>query len=162
MHDPLCLIAAGPEHEPVLANLLELYIHDFSEFIAKDVGEDGRFGYAQLSLYWSDPRRRPFLARYEDKWAGFALVRKTEEDVWDMAEFFILRRYRRTGLGRELAEKVWRRFPGRWQVRVRADNGAARAFWETSIARFADETLEAAVVQIDGMTWNLFSFESHG
>jgi hypothetical protein len=60
------LIVAGPEHQPVLANLLELYIHDFSEFVEVDVGEDGRFGYSQLALYWSDLDRRPFLARFDN------------------------------------------------------------------------------------------------
>jgi hypothetical protein len=31
------------EDQPVLANLLELYIHDFSEFLSLDLGADGRF-----------------------------------------------------------------------------------------------------------------------
>jgi hypothetical protein len=38
------------EHVPILANLLELYAHDFSEFHSLDIGADGRFGYKSLSL----------------------------------------------------------------------------------------------------------------
>jgi hypothetical protein len=30
---------------PILANLLELYVHDLSGVFAIDIGADGRFGY---------------------------------------------------------------------------------------------------------------------
>jgi len=46
------LTQAGPEHQRTLENLLELYIHDFSQFVPIDVGEDGRFGYPDLPLYF--------------------------------------------------------------------------------------------------------------
>src|SRR5450755_4496148 len=39
------VIPAKPKDEPILANLLELYAHDFSEFHNIDLGADGRFGY---------------------------------------------------------------------------------------------------------------------
>ncbi len=67
---------ALPVQAPVLANLLELYIHDFSEFRNLEIGEDGRFGYASLPLYWSETDRYPFLVRMEGKWAGLVLVKK--------------------------------------------------------------------------------------
>lgn len=44
------LIRAGAEHQSALENLLELYIHDFSELVPIDVGDDGRYGYKSLSL----------------------------------------------------------------------------------------------------------------
>jgi predicted acetyltransferase len=75
-----------------LANLLELYAHDFSEFHSLGIGADGRFGYKSLPLYWSDPNRYPFLVRVDGKLAGLALVKRGSEitgnpTVWDMAEF---------------------------------------------------------------------------
>src|SRR5271155_1151437 len=45
------VIRAAPDQAPILANLLELYAHDFSEFHDIDLGEDGRFGYRSLPLY---------------------------------------------------------------------------------------------------------------
>jgi len=161
MPSRLELIFAGLEHQPVLANLLELYIHDFSEFVTKDVGEDGRFGYSKLALYWSDSNRRPFLARFDDKWAGFALVnRESETQIWDMAEFFVLRGFRRRRIGTELAEAVWRRCPGIWQIRVMEHNAPARNFWRASIEGFTGKEAQSAKFEADGMLWSLFSFES--
>lgn len=159
------LIQAGPEHQRSLENLLELYIHDFSEFVSIDVSEDGRFGYPDLPLYWCEPRRIPFLARIEGKLAGFALVTRGpglcgDGEVWDMAEFFVLRRYRHRGVGAEMAEKIWSLCPGRWQIRVRSNNLPARNFWESAIAKFTRGPVSSQDFEIDGVVWNLFSFQS--
>jgi hypothetical protein len=64
------------EHAPILANLLELYAHDFSELHILDIGANGRFGYESLPLYWSEPNRHPFLIRADGKLAGLALVKE--------------------------------------------------------------------------------------
>lgn len=94
------VISAASEQAPVMANLLELYIHDFSEFQNQELGADGRFGYKHLALYWSDPERHPFLIKVDGRLAGLALVKREFEAfesklIWDVAEFFIVRAYRR-------------------------------------------------------------------
>ena len=161
MSTGLELIRAGAEHQPALANLLELYCHDFSELVPMDVGDDGRFGYRNFSLYWSDDSRLPFLARLQGKLVGFALVTRNSEpfgdgQVWDMAEFFVLRRYRHRGIGTELATEVWRRCPGRWQIRVMEKNTPARSFWESSIAKFTDAPAHSSKFLVDGVPWYRF------
>src|SRR5215472_15928929 len=127
------VIAARPEHEPILANLLQLYIHDFSEFIDLELDENGRFSYERLALYWSDPDRYPFLVKVNGHWAGFALIKRGSEingdaGVWDVAEFFIVPGHRRRGIGKSAAHEIWRRYPGRWEVRVRDGNERAKRF----------------------------------
>lgn len=165
MSSGLELVPAAPEHQPVLENLLQLYIHDFSEFVPIDIGNDGRFGYSRLPLYWSDPRRRPFLAKFDGQLAGFLLVDRRREipgdsEVWDMAEFFVMRRFRRSGLGTELAKKIWRLCRGKWQIRVMARNAPALEFWRSSIARFTGQPASSTSFRIEGVDWHLFSFES--
>jgi acetyltransferase (GNAT) family protein len=98
------VIQAEPEQKSILANLLDLYAHDFSEFHDVAIGEDGRFGYDSLPLYWSDPDRYPFLVRSDGQLAGLVLVKKGSgvfgnQAVWDMAEFFVIRGCRRRGIG---------------------------------------------------------------
>jgi predicted acetyltransferase len=125
------VIAAGPEQVSVLGNLLELYAHDFSEFHDVEIGSNGRFGYESLLLYWSEPGRHPFLIWVQGKLAGLALVKRGSavfgnETVWDMAEFFVLRGYRRRGIGVQAAHHIWTRFPGSWEVRVMQSNITAQ------------------------------------
>jgi hypothetical protein len=38
------LVSAAAEQEPIVANLLELYGHDFSEFLDLALGSDGKMG----------------------------------------------------------------------------------------------------------------------
>jgi predicted acetyltransferase len=159
------VVPAALEQKPTLANLLELYAHDFSEFHDLELGDDGRFGYKNLSLYWSEPDRHPFLVRRDGILAGFALVKRGSEisgdkGVWDMAEFFVIRRYRRLGIGTQTAHEVWRGFPGSWEVRVLQSNVVACNFWERAIAAFTGESTDPAGVEKDGECWKLFSFES--
>ncbi|MGA2572357.1 MAG: GNAT family N-acetyltransferase [Terracidiphilus sp.] len=159
------LIQASAEHRSALGNLLELYIHDLSELVPIDVGDDGRYGYKSLPLYWSDISRLPFLARLDGKLVGFVLVTRGSEpsgdnEAWDMAEFFVLRRYRHRGIGTELARKVWLRCPGRWQIRVMEKNVLAHKFWESSITKFTGLSAHSSNFLADGVTWYRFSLDS--
>jgi len=161
------LIRATAEQRPILENLLELYIHDFSEFRAVALSSNGRFGYPDLPLYWLEPERHPFLARVNGDLAGFALVRKVlsindNKAVWDMAEFFVLRGMRRRGLGTELAQAIWAQFPGAWQVRVMQANDRAQQFWASAIAKHAGAAMQPAVLEKENELWSVFAFESPG
>lgn len=147
------------EQAPILANLLELYVHDFSEFLDVEIGEDGRFGYPALSLYWSEPDRHPFFIKLDGTYAGLVLV-KRECAVWDMAEFFILRGCRRRGIGTQVAHEVWKRLPGLWEVRVMEANVSARRFWAGAVAMFVGEAIQPVCVEKGGKRWEVFSFQS--
>lgn len=161
----IAVIRASVEQKPILANLVELYSHDFCEFTDVEIGPDGRFGYRELDLYWTNPDRFPFLLYVDTKLAGFALIKTFHRDgfdraVWDLTEFFILRGYRGQGIGTEAAHELWRRFPGHWEVRVMATNEPAYRFWYRAIESFAgDDFLEARYYQA-GKNWRRFSFES--
>lgn len=159
------LVPATPDQEPILANLLELYLHDFSEFHDLLVAPNGRFGYPNLRLYWNNPGRHAFLLRVDNELAGFALIKKvpdasTDQSAWDMAEFFILRRYRRNGIGTRAAHEVWKRFPGPWQVRAMQSNQPAIHFWTHAIQSFIGKDANSTRIESDGHRWQVFSFES--
>jgi len=156
---PIEVIPATQEQMPIVANLLQLYAHDFSEFHDVELGPDGRFDYAPLPLYWSDPDRHAFLVRLDGKLAGFVLVKK-ESNLWDMVEFFVVRGYRRQGIGTAIAHNVFRRFPGPWEVRVMQANRAALPFWERAISEFTGRSIAPMSFEKDGKSWKLFSFDS--
>jgi predicted acetyltransferase len=136
------IVHATRDDEPVLAALAELYQYDFTEFSGEGVGEDGRFGSDFLARYWTEPGRHAYLARADGKLAGFALVRRGSSfdtpDVWDMVEFFVMRKYRRSGLVRYMARGIFDRLGGRWEVREIAANTPAQSFWRRIIGEYAD------------------------
>jgi predicted acetyltransferase len=64
------------------------------------------------------------------------------ETVWDVAEFFVLRGYRRRGIGTQIANEVSRRFSGPWEVRVMQSNVPARDFWAHAISILTGEVIQ--------------------
>ena len=159
------IVAATIDQQPILANLLELYIHDFSEFIETEIDAIGRFGYPRLPLYWQESGRFPFLILADGRLAGFVFVQKgsqisANQDVWDMTEFFVLRGCRRHGVGIGAAHEVWKKFPGRWEVRIMEKNQAAISFWSRAIADFTGIEVTPSVKEIEGQIRYIFSFET--
>ena len=131
----------------MLQNLAQFYVYDFSELLPFDVGESGRFQDFPLAPYWLDDWRHPFLLRVADKLAGFALIaerskRTGEGGVCDMTEFFVLRRFRRQGVGLAAAFAAFDLFKGRWEVRQREENAAATAFWRRAIGDYTGGNYE--------------------
>ncbi|MFP3390932.1 GNAT family N-acetyltransferase [Brevibacillus sp. SIMBA_040] len=140
MSIPFSLVNVPACEKDALRRLLELYIYDFSEFLPIDVNEDGYYGYEYLDEYWSDPVRHPYFIKVEGKLAGFVLVRSfpdsNDEPVFTIAEFFIMKRYRRHGIGKAVAHEIFRVFPGKWEVFQISSNLPAQAFWRKTIAEY--------------------------
>lgn len=160
------LDAATAADATLLGNLLELYAHDLSDVFEVVLGPDGRFGYPRLSLYWSEPDRRfAFIIRAEGQIAGFVLATRgspaTEDpEVLDVAEFFVLRRYRRRGVGQRAALLLWRRLPGRWTVRVAEENRGGLAFWGDVLAVAAPTGLTVTTRPSGHTLWRVYAFDS--
>lgn len=130
------LMPADVADKPVLQSLMQLYLYDMSPATGDEVDDHGRYDYGYLDYYWTEPGRHAFLLRHDGRLAGFALVRTLEngpDPLRQLAEFFIMRRYQRRGLGRAAATAVFDRLPGRWEVDQVATNAAAIAFWRRVI-----------------------------
>jgi predicted acetyltransferase len=161
------VVAAERSDEEPLRNLLQLYAYDFSEVLPADVDATGRFDVPPLAPYWNDPRRLPFLVRVDAHLAGFALVHKQSrlsgaEDIWDMAEFCILRRHRRAGAGTTAAHLLFASHPGKWEVRQRTANLAATLFWRRAIAAFTAGSFSEELMDDERWTGPVQRFTSDG
>ena len=160
------LIAATQADESVLANLIELYSHDLSDVFELELGANGRYGYSKLSLYWTEKDRRfAFLIKVNGLIAGFALVTRgspvsDDPNVLDLAEFFIVRRYRRQGLGDRVARTIWDRFAGQWTVRVSVANRGGCEFWQNLIGEYTAGKYEEYSRPGTKHPWRVFSFRT--
>jgi predicted acetyltransferase len=165
MSDVVSLERARASDAPLLANLLELYVHDLSVFFeGVELGADGRFGYEKLPLYFAEPERRfAYLIRHDERVVGFALATRgspvTEDpEVLDVAEFFVARAHRRHGVGARAALLLWRALPGRWTVRVAAANLGALEFWRGAVAELSQGTAEEEKHADAHGDWRVFRF----
>lgn len=146
--------AAKKNEQAIIGNLLQYYLHDFSCFDHVPIEPDGSFSYPYLKHYWQDPDRFPYLFRRQDQLIGFGLLRLETGPVgsghqMDMAEFFILRSFRRNGSGTFAARALWDLFPGSWQIRVLRANKAAYQFWKPLIASYTQNNFREDIVDND-------------
>jgi predicted acetyltransferase len=133
------LTNASRENISVMENLMQFYIYDFSEFVDLDVKGNGLFEpYSTLREYWnSENERFPYFIKVGETYLGFVLVRYitlSDKNYFSMAEFFIMRKYRRKGIGRSIAEQVFNMHKGQWQIYQKESNRPAQAFWRKVIA----------------------------
>ena len=130
----------GTESAGIIANLCVLYMHDMAEWFLFDTDAEGRYGY-DLTAHWQRGDRF-YLARVDDAIAGFAVVGSgaqwLDASSRDVNKFFVVRRYRKAGVGDAMARAIWAAEPGGWSVRVFEGNVPAVPFWRGAIARFTD------------------------
>ena len=158
----LSISKIGPESQIVLRNLFEHYIHDMSEWFGMDTQADGSYSY-DTSTIWENGYDA-YLAKVGDSLAGFALIGSAVK--WgsvgghDVHEFFVLRRFRRSGCGHRMATLLWNERPGEWLVRVLEANAPAVLFWRTAISSHSRGSHKEETRMVNGRPWRFFRFVS--
>jgi predicted acetyltransferase len=150
----LAISRIGPESDILLRNLFEHYCHDMSEWFDVDTLGDGSYSY-DTAPFWAGAHE-VYLARVGESIAGFAVIGLV--GTWDVREFFVLRKFRRRGVGKQMAALVWNEHPGEWLVRVLEANAPAVLFWRTAISGSYQEEQRI----IDGRSWIFFRFDYAG
>jgi predicted acetyltransferase len=153
---------ANIDEKPILQRLMELYLYDFTEFEDIPMDSSGLFGDPWLDFYWSEKGRFPFLIRADGKLAGFVLVNQhthLADSEWTIAEFFILRQYRRQGVGKAAAFSTFARFGGKWEVHQLERNIPAQHFWRKVITEYTGGLYTEIHIQDEGKRGPLQLFD---
>jgi len=135
------IVKVEAEDKEILKNLLEKYDYEFSQWDKRDVNKLGLFGYDYLDYYWTEKNRWAFIIKVDDKLAGFVMVNDypevddTETD-YTIAEFFVMYKYRRLGIGQYVAYKVFDMFHGKWQLKRHPKNVSSVHFWNKVVAEY--------------------------
>ncbi len=151
-----------PERE-LIRRMMELYLHDFSEFEGSDLNEHGVFGYGDLDYFWFEETHAAFIVRVDGQLGGFVLVDNEvviEDNERSLTEFFVLRKYRRQGVGRTVAQRVFDELPGKWEVRVITANAPAQGFWRRVISDYTGGRFNEQELANDDWTGPVFWFEN--
>ena len=147
---------------PVLFRMLELYQHDLSDVWDQDIDEHGEYGYS-LDSHWSDSDHRPYVILVESKYAGFALVNgevKVPGGRYWLEQYFIIKKYRRRGLGHAAATRLFNSLPGQWQVGQMPLNLPAQAFWRATINEYTNGNYKESEIKSGSWRGVLQEFSS--
>lgn len=155
MNETIKLVPAIETDYPTLCNLARFYAYDMSEFYGDEPGwemeDDGLYGVGiNYKNYFANENAFPFLIRYKNELAGFAIVDKESIDPlaeYNMAQFFILRTYKRKGLGKYVAFQCFEKFRGAWEVHVMPKNKTAYLFWRSIIGEFTKNNFSEKILK---------------
>jgi predicted acetyltransferase len=161
------LLPTTVDQLPLIANLYQFYAYESSDWEQEDVEVDGRFYIhaPHLQRYWQEPDWSASLVLVDGFIAGFLLIERSElpgVEALEFADLFILKKYRRLGIGSALAEQVLVAGCGSWVVSFYEQDVLAQQFWHKVLGQLP---LHAVVRPADpeqpGLVTYLLSRQAH-
>ncbi len=158
------------DDKEILGNLLEKYSCEFSQWDKRDVNKLGLYGYKYLDYFWTEDNRWAYFILVDGILAGFAMVNDLPEvhdrdTDFQMAEFFVMPKYRRLGVGKAAFFKLLDIHKGRWHLRRHPKNQTSVQFWDNTISEYTNGQFEIVraypkTEYEDGTLADVFFFES--
>jgi len=153
-------------------NLIQMYECEWSQYNHVDVEENGFYDYELDDEFFDIDNKEcaSFLVKVEGKIAGFVLITVGEEEDpkkpdWAIDEFFILPKYRRSGIGKHVFFDVLNKYKGIWVLWSHPKNETAVKFWDKSIDEYTKGNYEhikdhKAFIYEDGSLGTVFYFNN--
>lgn len=126
---------ADKKEKQLMINMFSLYLHDLSEYTDHlYMDENGLFQCHDIDLFWDNEKYIPYFITIGKQVIGFVILLRGHQAVldnydFDFYELFILRQYRKMGIGKFIAQMVFELHPGLYNVSVLIRNTRAINFW---------------------------------
>ncbi|MDR2547780.1 MAG: GNAT family N-acetyltransferase [Lachnospiraceae bacterium] len=135
------------EDREIIANLLEKYSYEFSQYDDRDVNKLGLYGYQYLDYYWTETNRHPYIIEADENIAGFVMINdfpeaNDRETDFSVSEFFVMHKYRRRGVGEKAFLMVMNLHKGKWQLKRHPKNLASVSFWDKVVDEYTNGNYE--------------------
>lgn len=106
------------------------YLRELSEFDPDILfDEHGTPIYKWYEYYWKDKERYPFYLIIDEQIAGLAMIREMNKTSYDIAEFYVLPKFRQGGNAIWFATELTKLFDGQFTFSTRFSNPRAIKFW---------------------------------
>ena len=161
------LIKVEIEEREILTNLLEKFDYEFSQYDGRDVNKLGLYGYPYLDYYWSDEDRYAYFIYVNTKLAGFAMIynyrdKGDPETDFQVSEFFVMYKYRRSGVGKQAFFQLLDKHKGRCGLRCLSKNIASVQFWDNVINEYTNGQYKCMKIKSDSSNGtDMFLFDSN-
>ena len=114
---------AKENEKEIILNLMQLYTYELSFFEDETTNfqllDSGLYAMSKyIELYWKEENRHPYILKFNGNLAGFVLERFNEENHNEIAEFFVINKYRKLGAGTFMAKEMFKKYKGKWEVRT--------------------------------------------
>lgn len=128
----------------ILYRLLQYSLFEESISDLNEMNEEAIFEYKWFEKYFSDDSDRiAYFIREEktNKLLGFVMINKYLQKFstgHSIAEFMVIPKYRRKGIGRRAAIECFNKYKGNWEVKPSYGNKSAYTFWYNIINKYTN------------------------
>ncbi len=154
------------DEKPVLASLFNYYMYEFSDLTRSKLQPDGSYirNTELIDRYWQKENHYPYFILADEEIAGFVFIRHypSEDGVFDIDQFFVLKRFARMGIGSAAFKRSLELFPGKWIVRVMKENERGFLFWNSAVGAVTGGNFRHSFELDDGVEMHFFRFSVRG
>ncbi len=126
------------EDKDKLNKLMQLYLHDISKDFKMDfISETCNYAYENLSDYYTKNDHKGYFIIHNENIAGFILYKY--ENLHIVQEFFVPNNYKRAGIGKNAAIKLFDMYKGNWEVKCVPNSVQAEKFWNKVIKEYTND-----------------------
>lgn len=167
------LVEASVIDKPVLRSMIQFYLYDTSEYNGKDPDKHGVFDYMFFDHYFTEHGRQeegrlPIMIQINDLLAGFALINTFSiltpqtPSTRNLADFFIMRKWRRRSIGKVIVKEIFDTWQGHWEVKQERENISAQQFWRNVIHEYTSGAYKET--DLNDERWNgpIQEFDNNG
>ena len=135
------LISVKHDQKETLFRLLQYSLYEESLTDLNEMNEDALYEYPYFDAYFAEPEREAYFIRECDtnKLLGFVMVR-AHDQRHSIAEFMVLPKYRRQGVGTQAAKACFALHDGTWEVKPAYGSTQAKSFWQHVISAIAEDS----------------------
>lgn len=125
------------EKRDALFRLLQYSLFEESLTDLNDMNDEALFDYPWFDAYFTESQREAYFIREcgTKQLLGFAMVREHEDGRHSIAEFMVIPKYRRQGVGSQAAKACFALHKGLWEVKPAYGSESAKRFWQNTIAQ---------------------------
>jgi len=150
------IVAASLEDYSLIQNMARFYVYDISRYCGNisagwALPNDGLYESFDFKNYFEDPSRKAFRITVNQEQAGFILLNQVvifSDSKWNVDEFFIIAKFQRCGIGRQVATMLWDMYSGSWEVSVIPENKPAVLFWTKTISNYTQNEFLREIITV--------------
>jgi len=162
------IIAVERDEKEIFRNLLEKFNYELSQYIDNDVNKLGLYGYDYLDSFWkAGAKRWAYFIKVDGKLAGFATLIgdyffiKDRKSDYMMTDFFVMYKYRGAGVGKFVANYLFEKYKGIWQLNAINKNTNSIGFWKKVVGDYTNDAYEVIPNEEKGAEHNsVFCFST--
>jgi len=166
------LIHVKENDKSILKKLLELYDSEPNDYEEKEECKREPYEYKYLEHYFSQKNWWAYFIMANDDYAGFVMINpmaevSDAETDYSISEFFVMPKYRRTGVGRFAVYKTLDTHKGKWQLTRDPRDKNSVSFWNKIIDEYTNGNFEVkescqsvTFTYSGGVKGDVFFFES--